>query len=341
MKKEVKDILVLCDGEEEYAGLMTDFLKLHKEIPWEIRTYTAVEVLLQKEKKTEIAVLVAAESAYTDELKQLRAERVVILNESGILQEEGIWNINKYQSADKVLKELLEVYADIAKVQLPRLAEGYKTKIIGIYTPIRRCYQTTFSLTMGQLLAEKGKTLYLNFEYYAGVPELLPDMHTRDLADLLYFLNSEKEKFQLRMQSILQQKGKMDYIPPMKSGRNLPGVTVAEWRALLQKIMDLEEYEYVVLDLSEGIQGLWEILRLCARIYTLVQEERVAKCKLMQYEQLLELYEYEDVLRKSSRCNFPKVSKVPEEIEEYTKAEFARYVRKLIQEFIGAQGEEG
>lgn len=330
MKQETKEILVLCDGENEYAGRMTDFLKMHKGLPWEIHTYTAVDMLLQKEKKSEIAVLAVAESSYTEEMKRLQAGRVVILNESGILQEKEFQNINKYQAADAVLKELLAVYADIAKAQLPRLTRGYRTRIIGIYTPIRRCYQTTFTLTMGQMLAEQGRTLYLNFEHFAGVPELLPDNTMKDMADLLYFLNAEKEKFQLRMQSMLQQKGKMDYIPPMKSGQNLLGVKAAEWLALLKKIVELEEYEYIVLDLSEGIQGLFDILRLCNRIYTLIQEERVAKSKLMQYEQLLERYEYEDVLEKSKRCCFPKVNKVPEEIELYTKAEFAKYVRKLL-----------
>lgn len=330
MKKEAKDILVLCDGEDEYAGLMTDFLKMHKELPWEIHTYTAVEILLQKEKKADIALLVVAESVYTDEMRGLQPRRLVILNESGILREEGIYNINKYQQADKVLKGLLEVYADVAQLQLPRLSEGYRTKIIGVYTPIRRCYQTTFSLTLAQVLAERGKTLYLNFEHYAGIPELLPDIHTKDMADLLYFLNTEKDKFRLRMQSMLQQKGKMDYIPPMKSGQNLLGVTAVEWLRLIKNITEWEEYEYIVLDLSEGMQGLFEILRMSTRVFTLVQEERVAKCKLMQYEQLLELYEYEDVLQKTGKCIFPKVNKVPEEIEQYTKAEFTGYVRRLL-----------
>lgn len=332
MKQETKEILVLCDREEEYAGRMTDFLKMHKGLPWEIRTYTAMDVLLQKERKSEIAVLAVAESSYTEEMKRLQAGRVVILNESGILREEGITNINKYQAADKVLKELLAVYADIARAQLPRLVQGCRTEIIGIYTPIRRCYQTTFALTMAQMLAEQGRTLYLNFEHYAGLPELLPDNTMKDMADLLYFLNAEKEKFQLRMQSMLQQKGKMEYIPPMKSGQNLLGVTALEWLTLLKKIVELEEYEYIVLDLSDGIQGLFDILRLCNGIYTLMQEERVAKSKLIQYEQLLEWYEYEDVLEKSKRCSFPKVNRVPEEIELYTKAEFAQYVRKLIGE---------
>ena len=50
MREESKDVLILCDTEEEYAGLMTDFLKSRKALPWEIRTYTVVELLLKEEK---------------------------------------------------------------------------------------------------------------------------------------------------------------------------------------------------------------------------------------------------------------------------------------------------
>lgn len=328
----MKDILVLCDKEEEYAGLMTEYLKLHKELPWEIHTYTEVETLLQKERKANIALLVVAESVFAEEIKVLNPGKLIILNESGVIREKGIENINKYQQADMVLKGLLEAYTDIASGQLPRLAEGYKTKVIGIYSPVRRCHQTTFSLTMGQLLAEEKRTLYLNFEHYAGIRELLPDMQIKDMADLLYFLNADKEKFQLRMQSMLQRKGSLDYIPPMKSGQNLLDVTANDWLRLLQNITEWGEYEYVILDLSESMQGLFDILRVCTKVFTLTQEDHVAQCKLMQYEEVLRLYEYEDVLDKTCKCTLPNISRIPGEIEQYTKGELAKYVRKQLWE---------
>jgi len=330
LKTGLKDRLVLFDGEEEYAEKLSDFLRKHKELPWEVHTYTAVSTLLEKEKTEDIALLVIAESVYDEGVKVLQCKKQVLLNESGILREEGIENINKYQRADEVLKKLLEIYADIADVGLPNLTEGYRSKIVGVYSPVRRCYQTTFALTMSQMLAEKKRTLYLNFEYCAGNPDLLLDIQTKDLADLLYFLNGDREKFMLRMRSMVQHKGELDYIPPMKLGQNLLNISAGEWVKLLQNIVRMDEYEYIVLDLSESIQGLFEILRLCATVFTLVKEDAIAKCKLMQYERMLELCEYEDVLQKTHRCKFPHISKVPTEIEQYTKSELWQYVKKQV-----------
>lgn len=325
------NLFVLCDTEEEYAQLMTEFLKGHRDLPWDIHTYTDRERLIREE-RGEITLLAISESAYTDEVKSLKPMQIAILNESGLMRQADIRNINKYQQAENVLRELLEIYMDVVGEQLPWLNTRYKTKFIGIYSPVRRCLQTSFALTMSQMLAKNHRTLYLNFEHYAGVTELLPDMQTRDMADVLYFLTSEKDKFKLRLQTMIQQKGALDYIPPMKSGQNLLSVTASEWMGLFQKIEEIGEYEYVVLDLSESIQGLFEILRICIRVFTLTKEDRIARSKLLQYEQVLALYEYEDVLKKTSRCSLPKIRRLPEGLEQYTKGELADYVRAQMQE---------
>ncbi len=331
MKEKNEKIFVLCDAEEEYAQLMTEFLKKHRDLPWKIHTYTDREQLMRQEKE-EIAMLVIAESTYTEELQQLKPRRTVILNESGLKRWNTYRNINKYQQAEHVLRELLDVSMEIMGEQLPWLTARYRTKFIGIYSPVRRCLQTSFALTMSQILAREHRVLYLNFEHYAGIAELLPDRQTRDLADLLYFFTAEKDKFRLRFQTIIQKKGSLDYIPPMKSGQNLLTVTGAEWMNLFQKIEEIGDYEYVVLDLSESMQGLFDILRMCIRVFTLTKEDRLAKSKLMQYEQVLALYEYEDVLNKTSRCSLPQIRRLPEEMEQYTKGDLADYVRMQLKD---------
>lgn len=335
MREESKDVLILYDTEEEYAGLMTDFLKSRKDLPWEIRTYTVVELLLKEEKPGQISMLVAAEGAYCDDLQALQPLRTVILNESGMVKWGQLCQVNKYQQADKVLKELLEIYMEVAPGGLPQLWCRSNTRFIGMYSPVKRCLQTSVALTMSQMLAEEHRTLYLNFEHYAGITELLPEVQNRDMADLLYFLNVEQGKFRLRMQTIVQKKGKLDYVPPMRSGQNLLTVSAAEWMQFIQKLAELGEYEYVVLDLSDSIQGLFDILRNCHKIFTLTADDRIAKSKLLQYEQLLGLYEYEDVLQKTCRSAPPHIRRLPEEPEQYVRGELAEYVRRQLKEIIG------
>lgn len=339
MKEKNKKVMVLCDTEEDYAQLMTEFMKKRKNLPWELRTYTNVQDMLSMEKQ-EIEMLVVSESAYGPELQSMCPKRFVILNESGVMKWENLFYVDKYQEAEEIMKQLLGIYTEIADTQLPMLRTNHRTVFIGNYSPVRRCMQTSFAITMSLLLAEKHPTLYLNFEHYAGSAELLPDMQMLDMADLLYFLNAQKDKFRLRLQTILKHRGKLDYIPPMRSGQNLLTVTASEWIELLQKIEELEEYEYVILDLGESMQGLFEILRLCTRVYTLTREDRIAQSKLLQYEQILAMYEYGDVLGKTKRLSLSHIRKLPEELEQLTKGDLAEMVKGLIREVEEEHGKE-
>lgn len=339
MKEKNSKVMVLCDTEEEYAQLMSEFMKKRKNLPWELHTYTNVQDMLSME-KSGIEMLVVAEAAYKPELQAMNPGRFVILNESGVMKWEDLFYVDKYQEAEEIVKQLLGIYMEIADIQLPALRTNRRTVFIGNYSPVRRCMQTSFAITMSLLLAEKHTTLYLNFEHYAGSGELLPDMQTLDMADLLYFLNAQKDKFRLRLQTILKHRGKLAYIPPMKSGQNLLAVTAAEWMELLQKIEELEEYEYVILDLGESMQGLFEILRLCTRVYTLTKEDRIAQSKLLQYEQILALYEYGDVLGKTKRLSLSHIQKLPEELEQLTKGDLAELVKGLIREMEEEGGKE-
>lgn len=329
--KEKEKILALCDSEEEYAQLMTEFLRRQKDLPWKVHTYTSAEQLL-KEETSPPELLVVSESAYCEALEPFQAVQTVVLNESGVIRWKDVPCVDKYQQAGEVLKYLLALYLERADTRLPRLTKICNTIFIGNYSPVHRSMQTSFSLTVSQLLAKNHPTLYLNFEHYAGIGELLPDMQTLDMADLLYFLNSDKEKFRLRLRTMLKRIGNLDYVPPMKSGQNLLTVTAREWTGLLQKIGELGEYEYVILDLTESMQGLFEILRMCRKVFTMTREDRIAQSKLLQYEQLLSLCEYGDVLEKTERLNLSHIQRLPEEPEQLTKGDLAAIAGSLLKD---------
>ena len=314
-------------------------MKKHKNLPWELHTYTNVETLLEAGAQG-IDMLVVAESTFCRKLQEICPRCVIVLNESGVMRWEGVSYVNKYQEAEEVLKQLLGIYMEISDVQLPVFRTNRKTIFIGNYSPVHRCMQTSFAITMSLMLAESHPTLNLNFEHYAGIAELLPDMQTLDMADLLYFLNAQKDKFRLRLQTILKHKGALDFVPPMRSGQNLITVTAQEWLGLMERIEELEEYEYVVLDLGESMQGLFEILRMCRHVYTLTREDRIARGKLLQYEQVLALYEYGDVLGKTKRLSLSHIRKVPEELEQLTKGDLAEMVKGLIREVEEEHGKE-
>ena len=64
----------------------------------------------------------------------------------------------------------------------------------------------------------------------------------------------------------------------------------------------------------------------------LVKEDPVARCTIDQYEQILSLYEYDDVKDKTKKCHLPLFRRLPDQIEQFTRGDLAEYVRDLIEE---------
>ena len=331
-----KKIMAFYDSESDYAEGMTAYLKSQSGFPYELHTYTEEEKLLALGKEEEIALLLVSESDYTYEVAKLPAEKTLLLNESGRIAGENIKNICKYQKAENVYREITYEIACMITGEAKLLKETGRAKIIGLYSPIRRCLQTSFALTLGQALAEEKKVLYLSFEHYAGWNQLLDKSIKGDLAALLYFSKEPEERFLCRLQSVAMQIGPLYYIPPVYAGQNLICVKGSEWMELISKIARCGGYDYLILDLSESIQGTFDLLKLCDRIYTIVKEDGYAQGKIAQYEELLRDYQCEEILSKTKKQLLPVFSRLPDRMEQYTRGELAEYIRKLIREDLEA-----
>ena len=327
-----KKVLALFDSEKDYLESLAKYLKAKEEMQFTLHTYTEAGKLLDAAGREPIEVLLVAESDFTYEVAGLETGSTLLLNESGTIRDTNVRNINKYQKAENIWREIMDSYADMLMDEKEKLTARGQATIIGLYSPIRRCLQTSFALTLGQVLAEQKKTLYISFEHYAGWNRLLDKNVRGDLMALLYFAGEQGEKFFCRMQSMTLKIGELYYIPPAYAGQNLIYVKAGEWQNLIQKIAETGGYEYIILDLSESVQGTFEMLRMCDKIYTIVQEDEQATAKLTQYEELLRAYEFEDVLEKTKKKNLPRFKGLPGRIEQYCAGELAAYIRQLIKE---------
>ena len=126
----------------------------------------------------------------------------------------------------------------------------------------------------------------------------------------------------------------LDYIPPVVSYQQLGGITGEQWIQLFREIEKISEYEYLILDLSEQVQGLFDVLRECCNIFTIVREDGIAEAKMRQYEALIQSMNYEDIVVKTKKWKLPVFRRIPPGIEQLTRGEIAAYVTKIIEEEI-------
>ncbi len=334
-----KKVLALCDKEKDYLQQITEYLQKKEHFPFEIHAYSQPSGLVEYETGKEVEMLLVAETAYTYDVSRLPAKQTLILGEGGSGAMVGLPQVDKYQKAENIYRFVMDRYLEGGEVEREPGTAGKGAKVIGFYSPVRRCLQTSFALTMGQELARDCRTLYVSFEHYAGWNGLLRREGGKDLSDLLGYLE-EEEKFAYRIRTVERKIGNLWYIPPMYAGQNLVYVTAAEWVRLIRKVALEGGYDYIILDLSEGLQGIFELLRNCHRIYTIVCEDKPARSKMEQYEHLLRVQEYEDVLEKTKKQRIPHIRGLPGQIEQYTKGELADFVRALVREDLGEASDE-
>lgn len=327
-----KKRIVIFDKEEDYALKLWEYIRCQKRVPWDTYLYTDWQTL--KQQGDSIDMLVVAERSFEEEMCEFSETKLVVMNETGRIHLKSYDNIDKYQPADRIYRQLLGFYEAMAGDENLFLSCGEKSIFLGVYSPVKRCMQTSFALTLGQLLGKEHTCLYVTLEQYAGEGELLFDSKHRNLSDLLYFLDSRPDKFTLRLQIMVEKKGNLDIVPAARVGQDLLSISSKEWLRFFHELENTGLYEYIVLDLSDGIQGLFDVLRICRRIYTITREDPISKGKLLQYERLLASREYEDVLEKTRKCNLPVLKSLPVGIEQYTRGDLAIYVRREVDKLM-------
>lgn len=327
-----KPIMAICDRQIAYINQLISLFQERKELPFEIHGFTKEENLQEFCEKNNVALLLISEPDYREELQEKEIDQILVLKESPDKTPENVAAVNKFQPASTLYREIMRVYGENEKAVPFRTGKKENFSLIGIYSPVHRCLQTTFSVAMGELLAEKKKTLYMNFECFSGFEVMLGKRFGGNLTDILYVYDCAREKLPYKLESIVQKIGKLHFIPSAAAYEDIRDIRAGEWLEIITEIAKAGRYEIVLLDLSEQVCGLFQLLEHCDRIYTLIKEDRMARAKLAQYELILERGAFQKVLEKTGKCKLPVFRSLPADFEWLGHSELADYAEKLLRE---------
>ncbi len=330
-----KSIFAVCDLEASYACNLMDYLNEKRTTPFEVQAFTNVESLQAFAKDNEIEILLISTRAMCNEIRDLRINRTIILSEGEVLQDlEEYPFVYKYQSSDQILSEVMEYYAEVHPQPHILGNMAHKTKLYGVYSPVGRTRKTSFALTLGEVLAETKQVLYLNFEEFAGFEELFQTKYKADISDLIYFSRQKESGFIFRLNSVIQTFHELQYVPPAISPADIRDVSGSEWMEFLHEIMDYCDYDVIILDLSEQVDELFQILKSCDRIYMPIQEDMISQAKIAQYEKLIQMLDLQEIFDRTQKLKLPVQSLQREGnlTQQLVWGEMGNYVRRLLWE---------
>lgn len=293
--------LVICDSEEGYAQALAMYFMRKKELAAEVQVCSTVTQVMELEKTKKIHLLFLA-GEYAKEAKgKLQAEKIFLLT-AGTEEADGENQVYKYQSGEKIVEDMIRICGPEASENESIYKGGRKQggKIIGIFSPVHRIGKTTYGLKLGEEMAATENVLYLNLEIYGGIGGHFEEGE-QTLADVLYYARQEKGNLGLLLTTVVKHRKNLDYIVPMPVAEDVKSVKAEEWLMLIRRILEQSIYDVIILDLDEGISGVYELLRACTKIYLLYTQDLYGQAKLRQFENEVNLLGYEDILRKLVR----------------------------------------
>lgn len=318
--------ILICDPEEEYVKRLAKALLLKKEVTAGVRICSSPEMVQELLKIGLIKVLLISEDVPYEKRKQIfTGKRIILTRQHCVDLGEEETELRKYQPVDGLMTGILK---GLQEEKFPgSCADNGNGRILGVYSPVHRIGKTTFSLKLGKALAQSEDVLYLNLETYAGMGGYFRDQDAPDLANVLYYAKQERDDIGIRIASMVKRMGDLDYIPPMKVWTDLRAVHTEEWKTLFERLISQSVYSVIILDIGNGMEDVFQLLRMCDQILMPCAEDVYAMAKIAQYQHMLKVLRYQELESRTMYINMGKnmrqtVKETVELLKESTEKRF-------------------
>ncbi len=334
--EEKRRIIAICDSELEYAAHLAEYLHNSLELPCTLQIYSRIEIFREFVSAENLALLVIAESLYDSGLLDEGYDHVLILNESGAFMEVPN-TISKYQKVENIVAKIYSLCAQ-EESDLSSIRHADPMKLIGIYGPAVDSWSSAISYEIARLASVKTSVLYLNLDPYADVSKFSDCSFEGSIRDLVYYNDCAKEKFAAKLHMMTRSDGSLRILPPAHPWLQIRSIGQEQWQDLLCSIEQVSNYQYLVIFLSEIVDGVLEILRRCDSVVTFCKEDELSQIRMEQYETLLKETGYEDIYMKTIKFTLPEDEGGLTAIEELRAENFAQELQGVVAKVVpGAQ----
>lgn len=329
----MRHIMAIYDVDPFYAARFADVVNQKEKIPFEVLAFSSFDKLKKFMEENPVELLLISSAVSHEEAEGLGAGKVICLSDGETLQADMEYpSIYKYQSSGSIIREVMACYCEREPELLPGSALRAASNIMGIFSPVGRCLKTSLAITMGQLLAQEGRTLYLNLEECSGLSVLTRTDYKEDLSDLLYFYSHGNYNL-LRLNSVVHSIEALDYIPPVRYPEDLAQADADQLIGLVETIAKEGSYQNLILDIGSYGKFALGLMRICSIVYMPVKEDSVSLAKLEAFENYLALSGNTAIQGKTKKLKLPYHSSFGRRdnyLEQLLWGELGDYVRQLL-----------
>ena len=319
--------LTICDSNQFYARKLSEFINSRKGYPFLARYCNSIEECKQMIHSGKADIILSNMENYEKRKDEVDSERVIVMLDSkeGV---DGNNRIYKYQNCDVVLKEILKMASSIEDINV-YINRSTTMKVIAVYTPNDSRIATSIALDIGKLLSGRASTLFISLDGMSVIPDITGIEFDMDMSDL-FCENMTEGGLSNAIIGSVRRLGNMDILPIMHNYQDMASVTNEEWKNFIRDIERKSDYEYVVIDLTESVRNLFDILKLANYICVAASKGTVDGYRYRQFMKEIEIL-YDTELKERINTFFVDVkSEIVFETSAGSMGPFGNYSRQFV-----------
>ncbi len=288
----------ICSEDVLYCEKLVNYFNSHYYDKFQWNVYTDSSYLPQIF-RTDAADLILVGGEMQAQMQELDGRWTeghlwAYLTEEAGGQEEGRQYIEKYRRADRIYRDLLDLYAKKEHVHYENLSiVSGKTSFLAFVSAGGGTGASTLACAAAKACCRMEKVLYFNLENLGSCGLCFTGEEKPGLDELVYAIKSRRNTLELKIESsVSRDESGVYYFKECENPMDLQTVSPDDMKELLKAIETSKTYDKVVIDLGNGIQDREvAVLSMANRIVMVAEQGEPAERKLQRYLEYMQTVE--------------------------------------------------
>jgi len=241
--------------------------------------------------------------------------------------------IYKYQSMNTIVDEIISMIPYNNAERFLNVS-GTKKRVLGVYSPIGRCFKTSFALSLAKLYAVDNKVLYINLEEYSGLARFISRDFEHTLSDIMLMYMQEAGTILLKQERMIRDIYNVSILPPLSCIRDIFEISIEMWKGYFELLVTGSVYEVIIIDFGTTSFFREELFELCDVIYVPGIKGTSAAVKLEEFAKYIEKIKDGKLKNRIVNIELPYIEELKTADSFAMVAmnlEFTKYVREIMQ----------
>ncbi len=253
--------LVLFDLDIEYIELFANYIRTSEYATrFDVKLFSRYESLqqyLESDEHTDILLLSTEDLQLEPEMEGVETLLYLVNDAAEELSKNELF---KYQPLSHVISQVLSLhYEHDGKKPSKGKSHSGSSNVISVFSASGGTGKTTTAFHLANQMKGNGLAVfYLNLELINSSTLFFDVEHLSSSSPLLYYLKSNAEELQSKMKELMvvDQNTGIPFFYFMPSAEEMLDLSEQEIELLLDNLIKLEDYDYIIVDLESTINSI-------------------------------------------------------------------------------------